>query len=142
MTKLTDVYNTHSAAKAAGVHPSTIVDWIRRQGLPATRIGHAWAIDPEELRAFAEAWPKRRAELAAQARREFGNIPVSPKSKPATPPRKTTPRKPDPFAEPELKRNGTRPASCPPSNFCTRCGRDCHPIGTLCFPCLIGKEAT
>lgn len=51
------------AARCGGVDPETVLGWIHSGKLPASRPGHVYLVDPEDLKRFL-AGQKRGAKLA------------------------------------------------------------------------------
>jgi MerR family transcriptional regulator, light-induced transcriptional regulator len=65
------------AADRAGVHYMTVYRWVRTGRLPATKVGGAWAVEPEDLDGLAAAPPDapqgraRRADHAGRLARRL-----------------------------------------------------------------------
>lgn len=121
-----DCVNAEEAARIAGVDPTGLRRRIRAGELPAERRGGMWWIKRDDLATYMAAKAAQPATNGNGHRTPF----VDSGNGPAT------------WAElhprPKSKAVSGKPATPPPPDSCSQCGRRCVTIGGRCIDCVWG----
>ena len=69
---LENYVDVEEAAKMLGVHPETVKRLIRKETLPATKVGNKWLIDRERVQNFALTYDGARGRPKRFSMRTVG----------------------------------------------------------------------